>query len=48
MIGVFSFSPEPLEAFAEVHWVLAPGGHFVFVTGSRQLRGTPAAPEPMP
>jgi SAM-dependent methyltransferase len=47
MTGVFGFIPEPLEALSEVRRVLAAGGRFVLFTGSKELRGTPAAPEPM-
>jgi len=47
MTGVFGFISDPLKAFREVWRVLAPGGRFVLFTGSKELRGTPAAPEPM-
>lgn len=45
--GVFGFISNPVRMLAEVRRVLAPGGRFVLFTGSKELRGTPAAPEPM-
>ncbi|HXX24550.1 MAG TPA: methyltransferase domain-containing protein [Terriglobia bacterium] len=47
MTGVFGFLSDPLQALSEVRRVLAGGGRFVLFTGSKELRGTPAAPEPM-
>jgi SAM-dependent methyltransferase len=47
MTGVFGFLPRPLESLREVCRVLIPGGRFALFTGSKELRGTPAAPEPM-
>jgi SAM-dependent methyltransferase/uncharacterized protein YndB with AHSA1/START domain len=47
MTGVFGFIAEPLKALSEICRVLAPGGRFVLFTGSKELRGTPAAPEPI-
>lgn len=47
MTGVLGFLPDPLKAFREVLRVLSSGGRFVVYTGSKELRGTPAAPEPM-
>ena len=47
MTGVFGFISDPVNALSEVHRVLAPGGRFVLFTGSKKLRGTPAAPEPV-
>jgi len=47
MTGVFGFISEPVKALAEIRRVLAPGGRLVLFTGSKELRGTPAAPEPM-
>jgi ubiquinone/menaquinone biosynthesis C-methylase UbiE len=47
MTGVFGFIPDPLKALHEVWRVLMPGGRFVLFTGSKELRGTPAAPEPI-
>ena len=47
MTGVLGFLPDALLAFKEIFRVLASGGRFVAFAGSRLLRGTPAAPEPM-
>jgi SAM-dependent methyltransferase len=47
MTGVFGFISDPLKALSEIRRVLAPGGRFVLFTGTKELRGTPAAPEPM-
>lgn len=47
MTGVLPFVPNPADAFAEVFRVLRSGGRFVMFTGSKELRGTPAAPEPV-
>ena len=47
MTGVFGFISNPLKVLSEVRRVLAPGGRFVLFTGSKELRGTPAAPEPI-
>jgi ubiquinone/menaquinone biosynthesis C-methylase UbiE len=47
MTGVLGFLPDPLRAFKEVYRVLAGGGRFITFSGSKELRGTPAAPEPM-
>lgn len=47
MTGVLGFLPDPLQAFKEVFRVLEKGGRFVTFSGSKELRGTPAAPEPM-
>jgi SAM-dependent methyltransferase len=47
MTGVLGFLTAPVSAFAEVHRVLRPGGRFVCLGSDPELRGTPAAPEPM-
>jgi SAM-dependent methyltransferase len=47
MTGVFGFIEDPLKALSEIRRVLAGGGRLVLFTGSKELRGTPAAPEPM-
>ena len=47
MTGVLGFLPDALLAFKEVFRVLASGGRFVAFAGSKLLRGTPAAPEPI-
>ncbi len=45
--GVFAFIEEPLRVLSEIHRVLRKGGRLVLFTGSKELRGTPAAPEPI-
>jgi SAM-dependent methyltransferase len=47
MTGVFGFIADPLKALSEIRRVLAGGGRLVLFTGSKELRGTPAAPEPV-
>ncbi|HEX2412577.1 MAG TPA: class I SAM-dependent methyltransferase [Solirubrobacteraceae bacterium] len=44
---VFFFLPEPVAALAECRRVLEPGGCLALYTTAPQLRGTPAAPEPL-
>ena len=46
MTGVFNFIADPLEALKEVCRVLGKGGRLVIFSGTKELRGTPAAPEP--
>ena len=45
MTGVFSFLQNPVGALREIYRVLVKGGRLVVFTGSKELRGTPAAPE---
>ena len=47
MTGVLGFVPDAPKAFREVSRVLRGGGRFVAFTSTKELRGTPAAPEPM-
>jgi SAM-dependent methyltransferase len=47
MTGVFGFIEHPVQVLAEIHRVLAPGGRLALFTATKELRGTPAAPEPM-
>jgi SAM-dependent methyltransferase len=44
---VLMFLPEPVASFGECGRVLAPGGRLAVYTSSPELRGTPAAPEPL-
>lgn len=46
MTGVFNFLPDPLRVLTEVFRVLRNHGRLVVFAGSKELRGTPAAPEP--
>jgi len=47
MTGVLGFLPDPARAFGEVFRVLQSGGRFVAYTATKEIRGTPAAPEPI-
>ncbi len=47
MTGVLGFLLDPVAAFREIRRVLGPGGRFVGLGADPELRGTPAAPEPM-
>jgi len=46
MTGVLGFISDPSRAFGEAFRVLKGGGKFVAYTGSKEMKGTPAAPEP--
>lgn len=47
MTGVLGFLPDPVAAFREIRRTLVGGGRFVGLGSDPELRGTPAAPEPM-
>lgn len=47
MSVVFFFFAEPLRVLGECRRVLRPGGRLVVFTTGPELRGTPAAPEPL-
>ncbi len=47
MTGVLGFLSDPVAAFGEIRRTLRPGGRFVGLGSDPELRGTPAAPEPM-
>lgn len=47
MTGVFGFLADPVAALREIRRVLDENGRLVVFTGSSELRGTPAAPEPI-
>lgn len=45
--GVFNFIRHPEIFLTEVYRVLGKGGRFILFVGSKELRGTPAAPDPI-
>ncbi len=45
--GAFGFFPDPEAAMAEMARALRPGGRLAIFVGTAELRGTPAAPEPI-
>ena len=47
MTGVFGFLHEPLKALSEIRRTLRNRGRLVLFTAAKELRGTPAAPEPV-
>jgi SAM-dependent methyltransferase len=47
MTGVLGFLPDPVAALAEIRRVLTRGGRLAVLGSDPELRGTPAAPEPI-
>jgi len=47
MTGVLGFLRDPVEAFAEIRRVLIAGGRLIVLGSDPEMKGTPAAPEPM-
>jgi SAM-dependent methyltransferase len=47
MTGVLGFLPDPVAALREMHRTLQVGGRLAVLGSDPELRGTPAAPEPM-
>ena len=47
MTGVLGFLGDPVTALSEIRRVLRPGGRFGLLGSDPELRGTPAAPEPV-
>jgi SAM-dependent methyltransferase len=47
MTGVFGFLSDPVAALSEIRRVMRTGGRLAMLGSSGELKGTPAAPEPM-
>jgi SAM-dependent methyltransferase len=47
MTGVFGFLSDPVTALSEIRRVMRVGGRLAMLGSSGELKGTPAAPEPM-
>lgn len=47
MTGVLGFLPRPQATFREIWRTLVPGGRLAVFSGSKALKGTPAAPYPI-
>lgn len=47
MTGVLGFLPDPVLALSEIRRVLVSGGRLIAMGTDPELKGTPAAPEPM-
>jgi SAM-dependent methyltransferase len=45
--GVLAFIERPVVMLSEIHRVLRAGGRLALFTDSKELKGTPAAPEPI-
>lgn len=45
--GAFNFIPDPMKFMNEAFRVLKKGGRLILFTGSKELKGTPASPEPI-